>query len=96
MAANVIAEAGTNPRDNDDLKRRPAPSSMQTARARDQLLRTMQGLGVLCPLGSLTIEHGSEDRVEVTMMMTGLVDSGSARGRQPEALRQKRAAGVVS
>ena len=30
------------------------------------------------------------------MMMTGLVDSGSARGRQPEALRQKRAAGVVS
>jgi hypothetical protein len=41
VAANVIAEAGILSRDDDGLKRRLAPSSMQTARARDQPLRAM-------------------------------------------------------
>src|SRR5262249_35137381 len=81
-------KAGILSRDDGGLKRRLAPSSMQTARARDQPLRTMWGLGVLCPLGSFTIEHGSEHRAEVTMTTTGLIDSGAAWRHQPESTRK--------
>jgi hypothetical protein len=61
------AEVGVQlpPRDNDGLKRRLAPSS--TARSPGQRTnprRTMRGLGVLCPLDSFTIEHGSRENRE--------------------------------
>jgi hypothetical protein len=41
VAANAIAEARILSGDEGGLKRRLAPSSMQTARAGDQTLRTM-------------------------------------------------------
>jgi hypothetical protein len=81
VAANVIAEAGIHSRDDGGPKRRPAPSSM-TARARDQPLRTMQGLDVLCPLDSLTIEHGSKHNGQMAMNGSNKI-GGLARGCGP-------------
>jgi hypothetical protein len=75
VAADVIAEAGILSRDDDGLKRRLAPSSTQTARARDQPLRSMRGLGVLCPLSSFTIEHGSQGDKDAGDATIGLAGS---------------------
>jgi hypothetical protein len=85
VAANVIAEG----RDFVPRRWRPeaAAGSVEHAdrKGKDQPLRTMWGLGVLCPLGSFTIEHGSEHRAEFTMTTTGLIDSGAAWRHQPES-----------
>jgi hypothetical protein len=57
VAANAIQEAGISTREDGGLKRRLAPSSTAGSRGQGPNLAQYAGLGVLCPLGSFTIEH---------------------------------------
>jgi hypothetical protein len=60
VAANAIEEAGILSRDDGGLKRRPAPSSSRPRGARTNSCARYAGLGVICLLSVLTLEHAQQ------------------------------------
>jgi hypothetical protein len=74
LALKVVANAIAEGRDFVPRRWRPeaAAGSVEHAdrEGKDQPLRTMRGLGILCPRSSFTIEHGSEHRQRLDVMVT--------------------------